>query len=785
MPKDSEMLPQIANNTPVKANSAEKPQLNTPSSDPLGADASWLEPEKGRKLLKEKVADFFDETISFLGEKASLKQADPEPIAVGLKVSAGLGKTRSVLEAMAKQGPALLEHGHIFFYVPTLDLAERAADDFARLNSGLPQIVLRGRGAPDPDAPKDSESSEDTQRMCKKHELAESLAGKVSSVRKALCYSSPTKEKRIYSKCAKGCAYLWQGGKEGNKVVFLAHNYLAMEPPIFGKVALRIIDEKIWSTFKNTIVIHTDRWETKPAEWPEETYAELHDAVCDAVLEALKTNSPLLESIRRTGVDRDRLLKLADFEIENASLSSVHPEMDFKKQKKLIEDFDSDMAELARDRAEVFRILADVMDRDQTERISFEHWNEPGNKVRASKIKAHRWNGPQIQEPTLLLDADLDAEIAKRMIPHIKVEEIICRPKAEIIQIHDQTLSNSALLHSDKAEELRNGVRTIIDREVKLSPNGKVLVVATKAVLAALFEDVGQSFSSTDVIAKPQLLLSAECRWFGPRMLGVNDYQDFSTIVTIGRMQPNVTDIEDNLRAVFGDLDAPLVFATNKSLERAQGCILHADRSSVSGSVQIHPDPRGQAIVRQIREASTEQAIARLRLMFPEENKRIVILSNVPLQGLPSNQLVKFSDLVLGRSEVESMQPYKRLKKAVFNTRGRQLKGLRTSSTGLVEDAPHEFAGEYSGTEFLKKKGSQVLMDLLRQLAELNELTATPVKLRKPRKGGHVVRAVVFGSPFSAKRIAGELWAGHECEITDWEGNPVIYSENNEVIEAE
>lgn len=48
-------------------------------------------------------------------------------------------------------------------------------------------------------------------------------------------------------------------------------------------------------------------------------------------------------------------------------------------------------------------------------------------------------------------------------------------------------------------------------------------------------------------------------------------------------------------------------------------------------NVSVHPDPRVQAVLEQIREAESLQAIDRLRLIFNDERKHVWILCNIPL----------------------------------------------------------------------------------------------------------------------------------------------------------
>ena len=54
-------------------------------------------------------------------------------------------------------------------------------------------------------------------------------------------------------------------------------------------------------------------------------------------------------------------------------------------------------------------------------------------------------------------------------------------------------------------------------------------------------------------------------------------------------------------------------------------------------------DPRIDAVLKQIREAETLQVIARLRLVWAMYQKRVFLLSNLPVE-MPVDHLIQFED---------------------------------------------------------------------------------------------------------------------------------------------
>jgi hypothetical protein len=61
--------------------------------------------------------------------------------------------------------------------------------------------------------------------------------------------------------------------------------------------------------------------------------------------------------------------------------------------------------------------------------------------------------------------------------------------------------------------------------------------------------------------------------------------------------------------------------------------------------VRVHPDPRAQAVVEQVREAEMVQAVDRLRLIHSERTKTVIVLCNIPLD-IPVDEVVTWRKLV-------------------------------------------------------------------------------------------------------------------------------------------
>jgi len=136
---------------------------------------------------------------------------------------------------------------------------------------------------------------------------------------------------------------------------------------------------------------------------------------------------------------------------------------------------------------------------------------------------------------------------------------------------------------------------------------------------------------------------------------GSNAYEDRSVVFITGRNQPPIDEVEQQARAVFGGSGNPLSYDDKESLPLDQVEYWLSARSPHSTSAMTVPsfsDPRIEAVQKQIREAETVQAIARLRLVWADYQKRVFLLSNLPVE-MPVDHLIEFNDLMPDRLEME------------------------------------------------------------------------------------------------------------------------------------
>ena len=136
---------------------------------------------------------------------------------------------------------------------------------------------------------------------------------------------------------------------------------------------------------------------------------------------------------------------------------------------------------------------------------------------------------------------------------------------------------------------------------------------------------------------------------------GSNAYEDRSVVFITGRNQPPIDEIEQQARSVYGGSGNPLSYDDKENLPFDQVDYWLSERSPHAPAAMTVPsfsDPRIKAVQKQIREAETVQAIARLRLVWADYQKRVFLLSNLPVE-MPVDHLIEFNDLMPDRLEME------------------------------------------------------------------------------------------------------------------------------------
>jgi hypothetical protein len=264
---------------------------------------------------------------------------------------------------------------------------------------------------------------------------------------------------------------------------------------------------------------------------------------------------------------------------------------------------------------------------------------------------AVRWRGDEMMDriylswrrdlelpdvPVLVLDADLDPTIGRKFLPRLEVVEVPVERRAEVIQVRDTACSRRRLLAWDEAPEaeVSRAANRLADVQalfnVEAARGNRVLLVTYKA-------------------AATRLTVPAGCavEWFG-NIRGLDRYKNFDTVIVAGRQQLPVDAVEAQARALFADDPEPLNL-TGELVEQDRGYRLR-DGSHACARVWVHLDPRVQAVLEQVRERETAQAIDRLRLIHRTVPARVIVLSNLVLD-LTVDRLTTWREIMPSRLE--------------------------------------------------------------------------------------------------------------------------------------
>jgi len=518
-----------------------------------------------------------------------------------IKAPAGLGKTTLVLEKIKSSA-----HKRIEIYVPTLALAREI---HAKLVAqGESALVILGR----------EQESEPEQTMCRKPLVAGVIARLGWPVFPAICMGAVipgNKHTRMSCEYFGECSYLKQFGADA-RVFIYTHAYLPLprNSKETAHPSLVIIDE----SFLSTCLVTHDISRGQLAEAAENDAAV--SCVLNTLLKAVDNGQPILAALRSAGLTPEILREVYDLVSATGVGFLNYPDEEILRalretgrlRARLDLLMDILAAELATARTESHGVTF-----DRNEQILSLHYRKPITRFRSSAGE------PEI----LMIDANADAELIRAWFPEVTFKDIRVERKAHVIQCSSSRGSTTSFVpgknkdpdSAERAAARLGGLQNLIDSE---SDGGKkkVLVVGPQAITGNPAKDV------------PALLhcppTGALAHFNGLR--GVDAYKDFDTAIIIGRNQPPIAELEDLARALWFDAEAPLAFAKDWVLEE-RPYRFRNPAESMGVEVLVHPDPRVQRLHEQLREGESTQAIDRLRLIHAGGAKRVIVVSNIPL----------------------------------------------------------------------------------------------------------------------------------------------------------
>jgi hypothetical protein len=271
------------------------------------------------------------------------------------------------------------------------------------------------------------------------------------------------------------------------------------------------------------------------------------------------------------------------------------------------------------------------------------------------------------------------------------------------------------------------------------------------------FEDAGHDFAGKSNNDVSEFMLNTRLHgaywlWFGSRSLGSNRYEACASVIVIGREELPIPVLEDYGRALWGDRpDVDLTFLTpgaDGSCRMPDVEMGYEMNNGEAWAVQVpcHADPLIRRVQRQTRELATRQLVERLRLARATVPKRVILGCNIPIPGLPVDELVAW----------EAFKP-SRLTAAIIE--GLAMRGgVRACPSGLAADAPHVFSSLDAAKAYLKRKKTR-MADWQASIPAWLAPHVSQVELLQARPHARTVQAVVLATcEGTAVQTAERLW---------------------------
>lgn len=572
-----------------------------------------------------------------------------------IKGPAGSGKTQQMAEQIARH-----ETGVVEVYQPTHRLGDEWKSSIQNYNPSKKVIVIKGREALDGQG----------QNLCVKHQLASQLSQKGLSVYPNLCRRSQGKG-NAPRECSRyqHCAYIQQFGTADVYVYTHAHLPLERGELETWRPSLVVVDESFFQSclqkldFPAGLLLHPTL--------PPKTVA----LCCDIHRRLIQHG---LAAILQPWLGPSALPALSDARssLIQASKAKLLPDMAATHQTPLITQAVSFypliviLQHLAWAASTNCRLQS--LDFDQTKQTLTIH----------HRRDIMRFDNTNQAPRIILLDASASQTVIEPFFTVGAITPMHIDRKALVTQCRSTRCSTTSLVPVSQTTQSRqqaatnrlNEVQVLIDR---LEGRGlKVLVVGPSVI-------TGNPNASTPALLR--VSPGSELAHFNA-LRGVDHWKLMDAIILIGRNQPSATAVQNIARALFWGSPSALALSGQWTTV-VKGYRTSGDPCGVD--VEIHADPRVQAVLEQVREEESLQAIDRLRLIYAPRDKQVFILSNLVLD-LDVHNLLDWHDITQGTRLEQAKEA---LASAVLPLRPKWLsdrfKALWPTEKSAKEDVSH------------------------------------------------------------------------------------------------
>jgi hypothetical protein len=577
-------------------------------------------------------------------ERGYDRRIPPSP-RVLLSGSQGTGKTAQAIEAIAAieiEGPPTF-----WFSELTLEKAEEVRADYQRLGGKLPSMVIRGRAALDPSHP--------GRTMCLRPDAAQAVAKAGLSVPKTLCglcvhkdICGTNRQRDRIEAMPKGAIY------------FLAVDYLYLRSCPAPRPDITIVDESAIAPAINITTIPAAEFDPRGLRLSHaaaDTLAVLYrvlssskDVLLD--LRALRrgdfTTSDEMEGapvVPMTRAELAALMRELDTLIDN-----TRPQVDgTMADEMIIERIESDRGHR---RLVNLRKLASAVAREI---------DKPRAKINA--VTAHRGDitvttmqRPRIKGAVLAIDGTADAVLNRKLFGETMVH-------------HHVPVERTAFVTGTIGKGYSRQSITGLNRDGEPIPSQTASSARLRkdiALIAGAMPGSVVVFSHKDSIealtAGDDAALPADTPTGHYNALrGLNSWEDKRSALGIGNIALSVLDLETTSRGFMADDDEPFISMAGPldpgEIWEAKGWPFWSTRMRRmrDGSrspiyVAVHPDPRCQRVLEQLREAETVQTPDRVRAIF---NHRNITLCNELCLDITYDSIRTHGELVKGGNPLE------------------------------------------------------------------------------------------------------------------------------------
>jgi hypothetical protein len=555
------------------------------------------------------------------------------PQQLGVRATAGLGKTRKLLQILVENPNA--HNRNIEIYVPLHRLVDEVASELDTIMANgsfdssrrIRVQIIRGR----------EHVGDSGTPMCAKADIASQIARAGHEVWGHLCERRRQNGDIEHCEYYHSCLYVAQFQDASPAVRILTHDYLFLARGTrLSRPDAVIVDESFHAKATRVTSFAIDRL-TSRRPWPRfDAHIEGVDlAELDKIAGISRKAIEAGAHPRDFGITADQCRFAAHLELGCFEKLRISPDLTYAEQKRRLTGAAHNEAlklwrfwkilesEILREgplqQIQLVRDYSDGQSREPQNRL-FVHW------CRDLRV-------PDI--PVLLLDADLDPIIGRRFFERLEIVNILVERRAEVVQVVDTICSRRRLLawggaseaERNRAANRMTDVQALFD--VEAARGGRVLLVTYKPV--------------ADQIKPPT---GCAVEWFG-NIRGLDTYKDFDCIIVAGREQPRIQSVEDMARTLFAG--GPLLELSGTMINLVRGYRVR-NGSNRGAQVAVHPDHRAQALVEQIRERESVQAIDRLRLVHRSRPARVIILSNLVLD-ITVDELVTWNEIIPSRIE--------------------------------------------------------------------------------------------------------------------------------------